>query len=288
MTRLTVQFVKRLIAELNSENVSAIGLTGSHARGVATPHSDIDIYLFVHKLPEDVHSLYQLRRIEGYLVSITTTTIRFKRDDLTRPEAIVWTVPGLRQMRVLLDKHGELMTLKNDVKAFNWRLFQPAADAYVSRQLMGYAEEVQKILSGLTKNDESAMLYATYGLVLGIAQIVAVERGLMIESENSYFAQVQNLYEANSDWTRIFRVASGLTTEISGEPVSVSLRAFCALNLYVLTVQNLREIIMIEHAEVIYKAIEAVESLDYFSRFNQVSLLGHHYLPASGTLSSDN
>jgi predicted nucleotidyltransferase len=270
-----------LIAELNNDNVSAIGLTGSHARGAATPYSDIDIYLFVNRLPEDDHNRYQLRRLEGHLVSITTTTIRIKRDDLTRPETIIWTVPGLRQMRILLDKHGELKALKNDVKSFNWRLFQPAADAYVSRKLMEYAEEVHKLLGGLSRNDESAMIYATYGLVLGLAQIAAVERGLMIESENRYFQQVQNLYEADSDWTRIFRVAAGLTTAINGEPISLSLRAFCALNLYTLTVQTLRDIIMLEHAEIIYTSIEAIESLEYFSRQNIVSLTGQKYLPTS-------
>jgi predicted nucleotidyltransferase len=279
MTKLPVHFLKRLVAELNHEPVVAIGLTGSYARGAATPFSDVDIHCFLPELPEYEEDRYQLRRMEDRLVSLTATSIRAKRDELTRPETIIWAVPGLRQMRVLLDKGGELTALKRDVLSFNWKLFQSSADAYASRELMGLAEEVHKVLGGFARNDESTMAYGTYGLVLGLARIVAVQRGLFIESENSYFQQVQNLFGAKSDWTRTFRLAAGLTSAIQGKPVGVSMRAFCALNLYTLTAQALRAIILLEHAEVIFRAIEAIEQRNFYYDQQQVTLTAASSLP---------
>lgn len=279
MGLLGIQFLRQVVQELDGSDVTAIGLTGSHARNSATPYSDVDIYRFVQRAPEAEEEQYQLRMIEGYLVSISTTSIRAKRAELTRPEQLIYAVPGLRQMRILLDKRGELAALKRDVDPFNWRLFQPAADSFASYQLMGLAEEVHKLLGGLHRGDEGAMLYGTIGLTLGLARAVAVQRGLFIDSENTYFAQVMNLFEPDSDWVRCFRAAVGLDATFNDEPVTVSVRAFFALNLYSLTGLALRDIVRIDHAEVILRAVERIETLEYHYNRAHVSLTRPGLLP---------
>ncbi len=275
----SIEFLKRLIADLDREDVSAIGLTGSHARGTASPYSDVDMHVFVTNLPERDEDHYTLRRVDEHLVSISVTSIKTKRAEITRPETLIWAVPGLRQMRVLLDKRGELAALKRDVDPFNWKLFQSAADAYASRELMGLAEEAHKIMGALLRNDLSAMAYGTLGLVLGIARVVSVQRGLFIESENRYFAQVLQLFESHADWTRCFCAASGLTVTIAGEPVSVSMRAFFALNLYLLTALELHAIINPEHQPVIRAAIDLIEAQQYFYRDAEIMPDAQRSLP---------
>jgi hypothetical protein len=56
---------------------------------------------------------------------------------------------------------------------------------------MGCAEEVHKILNGLDRGHESTVLYATWGLVKNMLEAVAVQRGVMIVSENRYFDLIQ-------------------------------------------------------------------------------------------------
>jgi predicted nucleotidyltransferase len=278
MPPLTVEFMKTLVAELDGENVTGIGITGSHARGTPTPFSDVNVLRFVQDAPAPEEA-YRLFQRQDHLISLKTTTIAAKRAELTRPEDLIWAVPGIRQMRVLLDKRGELARLKRDVDPFNWRLFQPAADAYASRELLGFAEEAHKVMSGLFLNDEPAMLYATYGLVLGLARIMAVQRGLFIESENRYFEQVANLFEPGADWPRCFRSAAGLDNSLNGQPLTVTMRAFFALNLYLLTARELHAIILPEHQGVIRATAEAIEAQPYFLRGIQISMMPEHYLP---------
>ena len=54
-------------------------------RGDATPHSDIDLIRFAAVLPEAEADRYTLAYREGRLVSLSTTTIDAKRNELSRP-----------------------------------------------------------------------------------------------------------------------------------------------------------------------------------------------------------
>ena len=102
------------------------------------------------------------------LVSISTTTIKEKTEEMKLPEKAVWVVPGLRQAKILSDKNDSIKNLKKLAENFEWKPLQKSADKYASYNLMGYAEEVHKILGALERNDESATLYGTIGLVLGL------------------------------------------------------------------------------------------------------------------------
>ncbi len=259
MLSLDDTFLQHLIHHFDGDDVVALGLTGSHARGTATRYSDIDIYRFTHQPPKDAENHYRLEMIEGHLISITGTTIAAKRDDLTEPQTAIWAVPGLRQMQVLLDKSGELAVLKREAEAFQWSPLQPAADRYASTELMGYAEEARKVLSAFAKGNDSALLYGTYGLALGLPRIILVQKGILLESENAFFKQAQNVFGIESDWSQHFLIAAGFAT-LPAEAHPARMRGYAALQLYLETVYLLHAIIRPEHVEVIETTVSMIQS----------------------------
>jgi predicted nucleotidyltransferase len=258
MCSLSNPFIKRIVAELDGEDVVAIGLTGSYARGAATPYSDVDIYRFGQQSAKDAYDRYALRMMEGHLVSITKATVQAKREDMSEPDTAIWAVPGLQQMHILLDKSGELATLKQEAECFQWEPLQPAADYYASAELMGNAEEVHKIMGGLLKHNDSTALYGSYGLVLGLARVLLVQRGLLLESENAFFQRVQEAAGSESDWSKHFRIAAGFDT-LPGE--TVRMRAVASLQLYSETADLLHAIIKPEHLEVVDTTLQRIDSL---------------------------
>ena len=56
----------------------------------------------------------------------------------------------------------------------------------------------------------STVLYATWGLVKNMLEAVAVQRGILIISENRYFDLIQEAVGRDSKWTNAFRTAWGL------------------------------------------------------------------------------
>lgn len=200
-------FLHRLIAELDGPDTVGLLLTGSRARGEATPYSDWDIMrLAARHSPRDNH-LTLVR--SGQLVTVVATSIARKRREIKSPETAIWAVPGLRQGRVLLDKDGSVAALQQAARTFTWTRLERAADEYTSAQMAGYTEEVQKLLGGMARRDESAVLYAALGLLFGMTRVVAVHKRLFISSENAYFRQVQESAGVDSAWTRWHRLAAG-------------------------------------------------------------------------------
>jgi len=251
--------LSELAAELDDGTTIALALTGSHARGEATPYSDVDLLRFVAVPPEKETERYSLKYWGGYLISVSTTTIAAKQEELARPETAIWAVPGLRQARILLDKDGSLGELQRAALAFTWEPWQAAADEYASHVVVGDAEEVHKILGALMRRDESAILYGTLGLVLGLARAVAVQRGLLIQTENSFFRQVQEAVGRDSAWTHDFRLAAGFKAGPADLP-PVEVRGIAGLHLYRETVRLLRSSLLPAHLEVIDSTLDRIQA----------------------------
>src|SRR5436309_946220 len=185
---LSEDFLNSLVAELDHDEIVGIIFGGSYARNEATPFSDVDLACFV---PESVKLLPTKRFIyrDGRLMSIGSRTVAGTHSELARPERAIFIVSGFR--RVLLDKDGSVSKLMREIETFNWKPLQKAADNYTSFGMMIYAEQVHKILSEIFKRDDLALSYATSKLLFSLTEVVAVQRGILVKNDSTYFRQVQ-------------------------------------------------------------------------------------------------
>lgn len=252
-------YLSSLVAEFAIEGVVAVALAGSYARGDATRWSDVDIIRYVATLPTASEEHYTLTIRDGRLVSLSTTTIAAKQAEMTRPEAAIFAVPGLRQERILFDPAGELAALHQRAREFTWEPLRAAANAYASEMVMGQAEEAHKLLSALSRRDESAAIYATHEAVRGLTLAAAVGRGALIESENSYYRQVQEATGRDSAWTRYQRFAAGFVAG-SSRLAPATAAGIAALHLYRETAHLLLPSLLPRHLPVIEATLELISA----------------------------
>jgi len=252
-------FIQSVLQKIDKPDIIGVGMVGSYARGQEGKYSDVDLDIYVSKLPETPYDHYTLRYWENKLVSLKYTLLEEERSALTNPRRAIWAVPGLRGMKILLDKDGSMAALQKAAQGFEWSPLQSAADEFAAEEVMGNAEEAHKILNGLTRGHESTVLYATWGLVKNMLEAVAVQRGLMIVSENRYFDLIQDSVGRDSKWTSAFRTAWGLDSASS----QYQSRGMAALKLYYLSAAMFDTLIPDKHRDVINKTLQVIKEAGY-------------------------
>src|SRR5215208_493101 len=125
---LSDPFIRSALAQIDSPSVIGVCIVGSYARGQESKYSDVDFDIFVRKLPESPYDRYTLRDWDHKLTSLKYTLLDEERSALTNPRRAVWAVPGLREMRILLDKNGSMADLQKAAQKFDWSSLQAAAD----------------------------------------------------------------------------------------------------------------------------------------------------------------
>jgi hypothetical protein len=256
---LSDAFIQYVLERVDTSDVIGVGIVGSYARGQESKYSDIDLDIYVSRAPEDPYERYTLRYWDSKLVSLKYTFLDEERSALTNPRRAIWAVPGLRGMKILLDKDGSVAALQKAAQEFDWALLQPAADEYAAEQIMGNAEEVHKILNGLARGHESTALYAIWGLVKNMLEAVVVQKGIMIISENRYFDLIQDSVGRDSEWTHAFRTAWGLDPAGS----QYLQRGAAALALYNLSAEMFDELIPDKHREVVERTRQLIKEAGY-------------------------
>ena len=256
---LSDPFTQSVLQKIDSPDVIGVGIVGSYARGQESKYSDVDIDIYVNKPPANPYDRYTLRYWEDKLVSLKQTLLDDERAALTNPRRAIWAVPGLRGMKILLDKDGSMAALQKAAIEFDWSTLQSAADEFAAEETMGNAEEVHKILNGLARRHESTVLYASWGLVKNMLEAVAVQKGIMMISENRYFDLIQDAVGRDSKWTSAFRTAWGL------DPVSSQYRrrGAAALKLYQLSAEMFDALIPEKHRDVVNKTLQAIQEAGY-------------------------
>lgn len=226
---MTTTQLEELTARFDAPNVRAILLVGSYARAEAGPYSDIDLLRLVGGKSDGSGShLWQ-----GKLVNVSDAEPSKLEASFSEPEAAVDSVLGFRSAQVLRDKDGSADCLLAQARAFVWTPeLQAKADRWASAQLVGWAEEVHKGLAGLEKGDTGKLLNARFGLSWGLARIMRVQRGLLAQGDNSFFADLEREF-AGTRWLEKLHEVYGLT----GLPLTEQVRS--GLELYVLTVELL-------------------------------------------------
>ena len=256
---LSDPFIKSVLEKIDSPNVLGVGVVGSYARGQESKYSDVDFDIFVNKLPENKYDRYTMRYWDGKLISLKYTLLDDERAALTNPRRAILAVPGLSGMKIVLDKDGALTELQKMSQKFDWSPLQPAADEFAGEMIMGNAEEVHKILSGLERGHESTVLYATWGLVANILEAVAVQRGILIVSENRYFDLIQESVGHGTKWVSAFRSAWGLDSTSS----QYQSRGAAVLRLYRLTAAMFDGLIPEKHRDVVSNTLQLIKEAGY-------------------------
>ena len=256
---LSDSFLQSILKNIDSPDIIGVGIVGSYARGQESKYSDVDFDIFASKLPENEYDKYTLKYLDGKLVSLKYALLKDERAALTNPRRAIWAVPGLSGMRIVLDKDGALTKLQKAAQEFDFSPLKPAADKFAAEQVMGCAEEVHKILSGLARGHESTVLYAVWGLVKNMLEAVAVQRGIMIVSENRYFDLIQDSLGRDSKWVSAFRKAWGLDANAS----QYQSRGAAALTLYRLSAAMFDEFIPDKHRDVVNNTLRLIKEAGY-------------------------
>jgi predicted nucleotidyltransferase len=250
---LSEKLLSNLVSELNNENVTALALVGSYARGNATEYSDIDIIRFVRKSPE--HTKEYIYRHDR-LIGISTRTFEQYRKRLTVPEEAIFVVTSIREARVLLDKEGEFAKLQQEARVWRWEPLQVAANFFAGELMMIQTEIVHKTLRALMLRDTPALAEMLLLLFSAVTDAMTVQRGILATSGNTYFQQVEDVVGQDSSWTYYHKRIAGI------DPVpdlSIESRAMAALRLYQETAQLLRSSLQPQHREVVDQAVTIID-----------------------------
>lgn len=255
-TTLSEAFLQTLVAEIDSDEVTAIILGGSFARGEATPYSDVDFLRLVREESQRQPKHYFYR--SGYLISVPTRTIAYYQQSITKPENAIWVVPSMRECKILLDKEGAFAAFQQSLASFAWETIQGNANSYASTRLLLFTEYVHKALGTLLARNELALAHAIEELLFVLTEALAVQWGLLIQRGNSYYAQVQEAAGLDSAWTRYHRMILCLEP-LPAHLSLVEARGIAALRLYQETVKLLRDALQPQDREVIEQTVQVIE-----------------------------
>jgi hypothetical protein len=251
---LSEEFLNTLVDELDNDEIVGIIFGGSYARNEATPFSDVDLACFVPDSVKPLPKRFIYR--DGRLVSIGSRTVAGTHSELARPERAIFIVSGFR--RVLLDRDGSVSRFMREVETFKWEPLQKAADNYASFGMMIYAENVHKILSEIFKRNELALAFATSKLLTSLIEAVAVQRGILVKNDSTYYRQVHEGVGLDSAWTHYHRLALGVDL-VQADDRPVMTRGIAALCLYRETIALLRTVMHPDHLQVAELAMQIVD-----------------------------
>jgi len=252
-------FIQSVLEKIASPDIIGVGIVGSYARGQESKYSDVDFDIYVSQLPENEYDRYTLRYWDNKLISLKYALLADEFAAFKDPQRAIWAVPGVRGMKIVLDKDGSLAALIQAAQDFEWSPLQEAANEFAVEKVMHCAEEVHKVLNGLARGHESTVLYAVWGLIKYLPQAVMVQKGLMIVSENRSFDQLQELMGWDSKWTSAFRTAWGLNSASS----QYQARGAAALILYRLTAAMFDNLIPEKHREVVARTLRLIKEAGY-------------------------
>lgn len=254
-THLADEFLAELVLELDNENIIGITLGGSYARGEATRYSDVDFACFWREglRPPAKRFFYR----QGKLISVKMTSVTEIREMLNRLPSALLFASG--KHRLLLDKDGSIARLLQEIEDFRYDTLQAETNKNISLWMMLQAEEIHKVLREFQQDNASGLAYAITKLVTELTLLVTLRYGIMITSDSTYYAQVEEMVGHNSTWTSLHRITTGV--EAGPQDIRpVRARGIAVLHLYRETIELMRAIMKKEHLEVAEQALEIMKS----------------------------
>lgn len=172
------------------------------------------------------------------------------------PLSIISNMQGLRDGVVLRDSAaGTLEELKAWADNFRWTdELQRRAYREASYHLMGNAEEVHKVLRGLSQADQGALINGALGLVVNMPMVVALKEGILSRGDNLFLSQVRSAVGEDSAWSRYHSMAFGGLAATPGYS-PLAMQAIAAFWLYDETVRLADDVLSPEDREVVQRAL---------------------------------
>jgi predicted nucleotidyltransferase len=247
------QEIAQLAKHFWQAGVTGIGLTGSWARGDGGAYSDVDLVRLVEAPTAGAGS----HLLEGKLVNVSDLTAADVEQLFTEPEAAVAAMSGLKTLWEIIDPAGAIALLCKRALDFQWdEAMQAKADAWASQQMVGWVEEVLKGLEGLRRRDAGRLLNAEFGCTWGLTRVVCVQRGILLESDNTIFRQVAMAMDMHSRWVNLWRRAFGM--DIEPMAPGLAARVTAGLWLYVETAELLQEYLAEEDHPLVMYAVACI------------------------------
>lgn len=267
--------LQELSGRFDRPEVKALALMGSYSRGEAGPYSDIDLARFVDQRPAAEGESFGdgSYLVEGRLLVVSSIELAQVEEWFIKPEKASEFMAGLRQARPLLDRDGTLAGLQERARAFVWdALLQARADAWASREMVGWIEEVHKALEGLARlkgagdgpgetiDAVGRLLQARFGLSWGLSRVMQVQRGVLIAGDNSFYRQVAEAVGYDSTWVALRERAFGL----GPEPSNLVEQIQAGLQLYVETAALLGDVLRPEDRPLVEATAALIEEVTGF------------------------
>ena len=213
------------VEELKKNNYEAIALMGSYARGEEKKYSDIDIVCFLKGNDDEKDPIINF--IDNKYVVISFLNDKSVSNIFSNPKEITEYLYGIKTAKILYDKNKYLYNLIIKANKFNWTNdIQKKANNIVSKEFVGYLEEVQKAIQGLLINDIGRMLNGLHGLTFGIFNIIRIQKGIILQGENTFFNQIIDYYKKDNYFNDLSRIAFGIDKSIISERVIAGLKLF--------------------------------------------------------------
>jgi hypothetical protein len=128
--------------------------------------------------------------IDGRLVAVYWWTAEEVRRRLMDPEEAVLTVRAWRDGVLLDDPAGVGAELQREAREWTWDKIEREADAWVAEKLVVWAEYLPKLAGALEADRRLDAAALRSRLTVQLAELFAVRRRLIEESENGFWETV--------------------------------------------------------------------------------------------------
>jgi hypothetical protein len=235
-----LDIVSIITDRLVGEGAVAVMLMGSHVRGDAHPHSDIDM-VAIGDGPD-----YVLERSYDHLVSLSWKTFESFATSFENPSAVGGVVPGLRECMILHDPEGVALRLKQQAVSWDWDSIGVSCDAQVADEVTGLAEEVHRLVGCLDTGNMTMAAVLRSILSFRMASILSLHLRILYNTENRIWDLVNR--EMGEHWTEVQGRAFGLNDESFRDTCDAALELYTIAGAQVqhLLDENQREVV--EHA----------------------------------------
>jgi hypothetical protein len=183
-----MRIARAVTRELARDGALAVALTGSHARGDAHAHSDIDLMAVYPRRPEPPPAPYRMR--SGVLVSVAWKTPRSERAAFREPRMVTTFVPGWRDAIILHDTDGIAAKIKRAAERWTWDAIAAACDRSVAESITDLAEEAHKLAGLWREGNVHAAAAQRSILAVWLAGVMAAHHRILFRTDNELWRAV--------------------------------------------------------------------------------------------------